>query len=111
MAHDVRLRTEGSPFSEPARSAVDLPAAAKELRLESVTDGETWTPAEVTSGYLSVWIAGLPENAESGNVGILIDGRNQEVCMYLRPLVRPGTHELAVECGGTRSNSISTRTC
>lgn len=123
--HDVRLRTEGSPFSEPARIAVDIQAAAKELRLESVTDGRTWTPREITSGYLSVWVAGLPENADRGNARVLIDGRNQEILYVsipdeqglrqinasLRRLVRPGTHELAVECGGTRSNSISIRTC
>jgi len=123
--HEVRLRTEGSPLSEPARIAVDIPAVVKELRLESVTDGRTWTPAEVISGYLTVWIAGLPDNADRGNVRVPIDGRNQEILFVsapdeqglrqinasLRPLVRPGIHELAVECGGTRSNNINIRTC
>ncbi len=48
--HDVRLRTEGSLFSEPARIAVDTPAVAKELRIETVADGHTWARGEVTSG-------------------------------------------------------------
>ena len=123
--HEVRLRTEGSSFSEPARIAVDMPVVAKEIRLETVADGQTWARGEVTSGFLSVWVAGLPDNADRGNVRLLIDGRAQQILYVstpdeqglrqinarLQPLVRPGTHELAAECGGTRSNSTSIRTC
>ena len=80
--------------------------------------GWSHADSEVTSGYLSFWIDGLPDNADRGNVRVLIDGRNQEILKGpwpgekgLRALVRPGIDELAVECGGTRSNSISIRTC
>lgn len=111
--HEVRLRTAGSAYSEPARIAVDIPAVCDGLKIESVCDGRTWALNEIGSGFVSLWVTGLPENADLGNVRVLIDGRSQvtlflsgpdengarQVNAQLRSFVRPGSHTIGVGCG------------
>ena len=118
--HEVRLGTEGSPFSEPARIAVDITPNCDRVNIESLCDGRTWTRGEVSSGFVSVWVSGLVETADLGNVRVLIDGRSQvtlfisgpdengarQVNARLRSYVRPGTHNVAVECGSKRSKPV-----
>lgn len=115
--HEVRLRTEESGLSGPARIAVDMPPVVDHINIESICDGRTWTRNEVSSGFLSLWVSGLPDNADLGNVRVLIDGRSQvtlfisgpdengarQVNARLRSFVRPGLHNVVVECGSARS--------
>lgn len=118
--HDVRLRTSGSAFSAPARIAVDMPAVCAAIRIETICDGRTWVRGEVSSGFLSLWITGLPENADIGNVRVLIDGRShvtlfisgsdengaRQVNAQLRSFVQEGTHNVIVEFGAARSQTV-----
>jgi tRNA (mo5U34)-methyltransferase len=119
--HEVRIRTAGSDFSNRARIAVDIPPTCEHLSIESVCDGRTWSREEVTSGFLSLWVTGLPGNADQGNIRVLVDGRSQitlfvgsadengacQINASLRAMVRSGAHEIAVGVGGTRSNTVS----
>jgi hypothetical protein len=119
--HAVRLRTEGGPWSESRRIAVDMPTQATAVHIEGMADGRTWRPGEVTSGFVSVWVTGLTDVADRGNVRIMIDGRAQptlfisevdakgmrQVNASLRPAVQHGTHEVRVEFGGVRSNTVA----
>ena len=118
--HEVRLRTEGSAFTAPARIAVDIEPAADRLKIESLCDGRTWARNEVSSGFVSAWVTGLPETADLGNVRILIDGHAQvtlfiaqpdengarQVNARLRAFVRPGAHIVTVQFGATRSQQV-----
>jgi tRNA (mo5U34)-methyltransferase len=119
--HEVRIRTAGSPYSNTVRISVDVPPVCDRLTIESVCDGRTWSRDTVTSGFLSVWITGLPDNADQGNIRVLVDGRSQvtlfvgepdengarQVNVSLRAMVRSGAHEISVEVGGTRSNAVN----
>ncbi|MBI3208195.1 MAG: DUF1698 domain-containing protein, partial [Candidatus Solibacter usitatus] len=80
--HEVRVRTEGSVYSEPVRIAIDVPALAESLKITGVCDAKTWRPGEVAEGsdaFLSVWIAGLPLNGDRGNVRVYVGGKRMEV--------------------------------
>jgi tRNA (mo5U34)-methyltransferase len=80
--HEVRLRTVRSRYSNPVRIAVDVPPKAENLSITGACDGKTWTPGEVQSGddaYLSVWVAGLPENADRHNVQVRLNGRKLQL--------------------------------
>jgi hypothetical protein len=119
--HEVRIRTGGSGFSNTARIAVDIPPACDRLTIESACDGRTWSRNEITSGFLSLWVGGFPDNADQGNIRVLVDGRSQvtlfagepdengarQVNASLRVMVHSGAHEIAVEVGGTRSNAVN----
>lgn len=119
--HDVRVRTEGSSWSNAARIAVDVPAVAEgPLRIASAADGRTWASREVSSGFLSLWVTGLPDSADRGNARVLVDGRAQimlfvgepdengarQVNATIREMVRDGAHRVAVEFGDARSDAV-----
>jgi len=119
--HEVRLRTQGSTFSPPARIAVDMkPVCVGRLNIETICDGLTWARNEVSSGFVSLWITGLHDSADLGNVRVLIDGRSQvtlyvsgpdenaarQVNARLRSFVRPGPHSVVVEFGSARSQPV-----
>jgi tRNA (mo5U34)-methyltransferase len=118
--HEVKLRTEGSPFSNPCRIALDVNAECSGVSIEGLTDSCTWKPGEITTGLMSLWVTGLPETADRGNVRVMIDGRGQAISFVsepdshgvrqinakLKPLVRPGGHECWVEFGDVRSKRV-----
>lgn len=119
--NEVRIRTEGSPLSEPARIRVDIPAVSAGLTIETLTDARTWTRGEISSRLMSLWVVGLGENADQGNVRVLLDGRSQitlyvgppdergarQINASLRPTVLAGPHNVAVEYGPYKSNSVA----
>ena len=119
--HEVRLRTEGSPFSNAQRIAVDIPLTCEALEITGATDGRTWSRSEVTSGFLSFWIRGLPETADRANVRVMIDGRSQPVIFvsetdedgvrqvnsHLRPTAPSGMRDIWVQVGEVRSNTVN----
>jgi hypothetical protein len=64
--------------SNPRRIAVDIPLTAERLRLTGVCDAKTWIKGQIdrAKGHsLSLWIAGLPENADRNNVEVYVAGR------------------------------------
>ena len=79
--HEVRLRTAGSHWSDPLRIAVDLDSKADRLEIKGACDGVNWQPSRVSlaNGYLSLWVEGLPENADIANVKVQIGDRRQFV--------------------------------
>ena len=81
--HDVRLRVRGSRPGDACRIAVDLPVdPAGPLRITGIADGSTWTRDQIdlrNGGALSLWVDGLPENADRNNVQVYLDGRRLPV--------------------------------
>jgi len=88
--HEVRVFGGASLLASPAREArriaVDLEATAVDLEITGVCDGVTWQQDSITSGYLSLWIRGLPENADVHNVEVYIDDARTTL-NYLGPQI------------------------
>jgi tRNA (mo5U34)-methyltransferase len=85
--HEVRLRTRHSPWSSAQRIAVDLEAVSNSLAITGVCDGASWTPGEVALGHesmLTLWVAGLPENADRYNVRVHL-GQTRLALEYVSP--------------------------
>jgi uncharacterized protein (TIGR03437 family) len=115
--NDVRLRLRGSRFGRTLRIALDLPVVVERLVVHGVCDGATWSPAEVAE-TLSCWVAGLPENADVGNVRLWIGDCKLRVVWIGEPDASGilqvnaavpagcGPGDFVVECGGVRSDAI-----
>jgi hypothetical protein len=85
--HEVRVRLEGGPRSNPLRIAVDVPLVLGRIRLGDVCDGTTWKPGEVDAAkgsVISFWVEGLPENADLNNVKAAL-GSHRLRLLYLEP--------------------------
>ncbi len=78
--HEVRVGN-----SNALRIAVDIETVALRLEIKGACDGITWTPGQVSSGYLTLWVEGLPENADVANVRLLVGGRPQTVTFVGAP--------------------------
>lgn len=106
--HAVRLGN-----SNAVEIAVDVPPATTELSIKDACDGVTWTKARVAleSGHVSLWVEGLPRNADVHNVKARIDGERQQVTFVgadgqvnARVFgIPPGRREVSVSCGGVES--------
>ena len=119
--HQVRLRTPQGE-TNPAEIAVDVPLVAESLNIRSVCDGVSWQPWRVSlkSGFVSMWIHGLPRNADSNNVIVRIDGRRQfttfvgtpgsdgatQVNMRLATNTPLGQQRLEVQFGGASAPPV-----
>ncbi len=71
--HAVRMRTHDSLPSNECLIAVDVPVLIGDFEVLSVCDSLTWHVNEVRrspneAGYLTMWVAGLPDNADKNNV-------------------------------------------
>ena len=76
--HQVRVRTPDAE-SNPVDIAVDVPLVAESLHIRSVCDGVSWQQSQVSlkNGFASIWVGGLPKNADLNNVRVGIAGRRQ----------------------------------
>lgn len=85
--HDVTIRTPGSPPSNAMRIAVDIESTPKSLEIKGACDGVTWQAGRVSqaNGFLSLWVKGLPENADIGNVKVEIEHQRQFVDFVSSP--------------------------
>lgn len=117
--HEVRLRTADSEWSASVRIAVDLSEIAERLEIAACCDGFDWRPGgfSLSHRFFSLWLRGLPENADRGNIKIEIDGRRQQVDFAgpedaggLRQVnvlaaenTRPGKFRVVAEFAGVRS--------
>src|SRR5258706_13118354 len=57
--------------------AVDIPLRTEALRIAGLRDSSTWEADELRlapPAMISLWVAGLPENADRNNVGVWIGG-------------------------------------
>jgi len=85
--HAAALRTVDSEWGNPVRIGVDLSAeqrrqrpasnGASEIQVAIVTDGKTWERNLIHTGLnscVSLWISGLPEEADRDGVAVWLNG-------------------------------------
>jgi tRNA (mo5U34)-methyltransferase len=116
--HEVRVRRAGSEWSNATRIAVDLPEIAESLEIAAACDAFDWTPNSFSlrHRFFSLWMRGLPENADRANVKVELEGRGQSVDFVgpndsgLRQVnvradahLAPGRYCVQAEFGGVRS--------
>jgi len=121
--HDIRVRTANSVFSDPVQIAVDIerqPPVVERLQIEIVADGSTWERNQVAlseESHVSVWLSGLPPNAEREDVEVRIGETPLPVSFLSSPDRRgmrqanaslprdfpPGSYPLVVVCAGVSS--------
>ena len=80
--HAVRLRIDGSLPGAAQRIAVDVPLQTGNLTIQGVCDGTAWAKNQIDlsrGDVLSLWIAGLPENADRSNLRVELAGRRLTV--------------------------------
>ncbi|MDX2182037.1 MAG: methyltransferase domain-containing protein [Bryobacteraceae bacterium] len=86
--HEVEVRVNGGPPGGGHRIAVDLPAVpGDDFAITGVADGTKWTPNRFDPSQgevVSVWVAGLPENADRNNLHISAAGHRLEI-LHLDP--------------------------
>jgi hypothetical protein len=121
--HDVRITVGDSEPSGPVKIAVDIDPGKPDLAITGIADGTTWRPDELdlsAGNSLSVWIKGLPENADRNNLQVLLNGLRLQV-LHIEPPrdseprqvnVRaadfgPGTAELTVRIGRGASDILA----
>jgi tRNA (mo5U34)-methyltransferase len=115
--NQVRLRLKNSRFGNTLRIAVDVPVKTESIRVTGVRDAATWAK-DATSGKLSCWVEGLPENADRHNVRLWLgehrlrvlwvgEGDSRQVNAAIPEDCPAGEHELRVECGGASSAGVT----
>lgn len=117
----VRVRTAGSQWSNTASIAIDLPDRAEHIEITALCDGVDWRPGKFSlqHRFFSLWLRGLPDNADRANIRIELNGKRQRIDYVCAPdanglrqvnvqadeRTRPGRFEVVAEFGGIRSAS------
>ncbi len=112
--HEARIRIGGSGWSNVQDFFVDLEASAGLLAISAVHDAISLTPNEVDwshGGWITLWVDGLSELADVGNVTVEVDGIPHrphaiaacQINLQLRPLFDAGERRIVVEHRGSRS--------
>ena len=121
--HEVRVRVQDSQPSNAMRIAVDLPLEPGPICIAGVRDGLTWVSNQISltpGAVLSVWIEGLPENADRNNVRMYLGearlelkyvapAKSQEarqINATVPPETQSGTADLTVIVGEQRSAPV-----
>jgi len=74
---EVRLRTATGGFSNTMPIAVDVPLRTEALTIAGLRDSSTWEADQLRlapPAMISLWVDGLPENADRNNTGVWIGG-------------------------------------
>jgi tRNA (mo5U34)-methyltransferase len=128
--YDALLRIRDSQISNPVRIAVDISEPERrlvragrisgEVQIHLVTDGRTWERRRVHTGVdacISLWVAGLPEQCDPGEVRVRLNGADlpaiyvsthdreglTQVNALLPAGVPPGPAAVALVFGGNES--------
>jgi hypothetical protein len=123
--HSVRVRTEESEWSNAVRIAVDIPERATAIEIAAACDALDWTSARFSLRHrcLTLWVSGLPENADLANVKVELSGAGpcpahrqsvtfvgpagaeglRQVNVLADARLTPGSYRLQAEFGGVRS--------
>ena len=113
----VRLRFPDTGFGRTLRIAVDMPLKIDRLVVKGVCDGITWSGEKIAireCGVISLWVNGLPENADQSNICVrlgdvrlgleYISEPDPEGCRQINAAVPgdvvEGEHVLRIESGG-----------
>jgi tRNA (mo5U34)-methyltransferase len=126
--HSVRVRAEESEWSNAARIAVDIPERAEAIEIASACDGVEWTPGQFSLRHrrISLWLRGLPENADRANVKVDLSGAGpypahrqsvefvgdadangaRQVNVLVDARLTPGSYRVQAEFGGVRSTEF-----
>ena len=123
--HDVRVRVQDTLPSNGKKIAVDIPLPESPIRITGACDGKTWTRDQLDKGQgdtLSLWIEGLPENADANNLRVLLDGHRLRIMHIEAPSpeprqvnaripvnVQPGTNSLEAALGNQRTRPVQVR--
>ena len=123
--HDVTVRTESGGRSNPRPLAVDLPIVANRIEIRAICDGKTWNQNELDlskGNVISMWIAGLPDNADINNVRGFLDDRRIPVSFIERanaaqarqvnasiPPSSAGARQVTVSVAGIASAAVPLR--
>ncbi len=113
---EVRLRIRDSQWSNPSKIVVDMPVRTEPLTIGGCRDAVTANNGQVarSSGAVSLWLTGLAENADAGNIRIRLGehrllvkfvasggrGDNRQVNALLPGSISAGSYTLEVEHGG-----------
>lgn len=124
--HDVGLRIRDSLRSNSKRIALDLPAilppGGPTLQITGICDGASWAPGtldRLSGDTFSLWVAGLPDNADAGNLYVVCNGQlgqivyveeapapgPRQINVRLPPAVPGGNVEVTVKIGDSRSST------
>jgi tRNA (mo5U34)-methyltransferase len=123
--HQVRVRRAGSEWSNPARIAVDLPERTDSIETVAVCDAFDWKQGSFSlrHRFFSMWVRGLPENADRANVKVELGGEgscparrqsvdfvgdadmngSRQVNVLADARLTPGRYRVQAEFGGVRS--------
>ncbi len=117
--HPARLRLSNTGWSEASRIAVDFPSGPCVLTIDGACDSTSATPGRIQlrpESHVSVWVTGLPENADCHLVRAYLDGTPLAVVYVAGPeqgprqvnarlpnSTGPGSHDLCIEVQGSRS--------
>jgi hypothetical protein len=126
--HEVRVRRTGSEWSNAVRIAVDLPERADSLETVAVCDAFDWTrdSFSLRHRFFSMWLRGLPENADRANVKVELSGAGpcpayrqsvdfvgdadinglRQINVLADARIAPGRYRVQAEFGGARSAEI-----
>jgi tRNA (mo5U34)-methyltransferase len=98
--HQVCLRTPEAE-SNPLEIAVDVPLETESVSIRSVCDGVSWEPARISlnNGFASLWIHGLPANADRDNIRVMLAGRRQ-FATFVGPPDGDGVRQVNVRVSG-----------
>lgn len=123
--HDATLRIGSSRPGSKWRIAVDVPLEVSRIEVRGLRDARTGmgNQLDLSQGkWMSLWIQGLPENADRNNVRVFAAGRRLRVT-YVEPPREaarqtnvelpdgfpPGSHEVVVAIGDQRSDPTPVR--
>jgi len=123
---EVRLRARGSSWSNAVRIAIDIEPVASAITVAGVYDARLWTQGQVARGpeaVASLWVRGLPENADRHNVRVMLGARRlmldyvaspsgDEACQLNAMIpadMAPGDYALTVAVGSTVSAPVNLR--
>jgi len=122
--HEVRVRRAGSEWSNATRIAVDLPERADSIETVAICDAFDFAPSSFSlrHRFFSMWLRGLPENADRANVKVTLSGAGpcparresvdfvgpdndgvRQVNVLAGPRMAPGRYRVQAEFGGVRS--------
>jgi tRNA (mo5U34)-methyltransferase len=115
--HEVRLRLGQSRPGNETRIAVDVPLAPGRVVVTAVSDGTTWRPGEFdpnVGDVVSLWVDGLPENADVHNVRVFLDStplttvhvKDTQVNAQMPRSLPAGPAEVRLETGGVSAAPV-----